>query len=49
MANDDPHLQTNGATTNSEGTKIVGLTLLLPFYFLEFLKTYRKQLIINGV
>jgi hypothetical protein len=33
MANDDLHLQTNGSTTNSEGTKIVGLKLLLPLFW----------------
>jgi hypothetical protein len=31
-------------------TKIVGLSLLLPFYFLEFLKNFiEEQLIVNGV
>jgi hypothetical protein len=32
-------------------TKIVGLSLLLPFYFLEFLKNnfIEEQLIVNGV
>jgi hypothetical protein len=50
LANDDPHLHT--ATTNrSEQDKIVGLLLLLPFYFLEFFKTnfIEEQLIVNLV
>jgi hypothetical protein len=49
LANDDPHYS---ATTNrSEQDKIVGLLLLLPFYFLEFFKTnfIEEQLIVNLV
>jgi len=49
LANDDPHLQTVPQQIGVKNTKIVGLLLLIPFYFLEFLKTnfIEKQLIIN--
>ena len=51
LANDDPHLQTVPQQIGVKNTKIVGLLLLLPFYFLEFLKTnfVEKQLIVNLV
>ena len=49
LANDDPHLQTVPQQIGVKRTKILGLLLLIPFYFLEFLKTNldQKQLIIN--
>lgn len=51
LANDDPHLKTVPQQIGVKRTKIVGLLLLLPFYFLEFLKTnfIEKQLIVNLV
>lgn len=51
LANDDPHLQTVPQQIGVKKTKIVGLLLLIPFYFLEFLKTnfIEKQLIVNLV
>lgn len=51
LKNDDPYLQTVPQQIGVKRTKIVGLLLLLPFYFLEFLKTNfeRKQLIVNLV
>ena len=51
LANDDPHLQTVPQQIGVKRTKIVGLLLMLPFYFLEFLKTnfIQKQLIVNVV
>lgn len=49
LANDDPHLQTVPQQIGVKRTKIIGLLLLIPFYFLEFLKTNfdQKQLIVN--
>ena len=49
LANDDPHLKTVPQQIGVKRTKILGLLLLIPFYFLEFLKTNfnQKQLIIN--
>jgi hypothetical protein len=49
LANDDPHLQTVPQQIGVKRTKILGLLLLIPFYFLEFLKTNfdQKQLIVN--
>lgn len=49
LANDDPHLQTVPQQIGAKWTKILGLLLLLPFYFLEFLKINfdSKQLIVN--
>ncbi len=49
LANDDPHLQTVPQQIGVKRTKIVGMLLLIPFYFLEFLKTNfdQKQLIVN--
>jgi hypothetical protein len=38
LTTDDPHLQTVPQRIGVKKTKIVGLSLLLPFYFLEFLK-----------
>ena len=51
LAHDDPHLQTVPQRIGVQRTKIVGLLLLLPFYFLEFLKHnfIQKQLIVNGI
>lgn len=47
--NDDPHLQTVPQQIGVKQTKILGLLLLLPFYFLEFLKSNldKNQLFIN--
>jgi len=49
LANDDPHLKTVPQQIGVKRTKILGLLLLIPFYFLEFLKTDfdQKQLIVN--
>jgi len=51
LANDDPHLQTVPQQIGVKQTKIVGILLMLLFYFLEFLKTnfVEKQLIVNLV
>ena len=49
LANDDPHLKTVPQQIGVRRTKIIGLLLLLPFYFLEFLKTnfIQEQLVVN--
>lgn len=49
LANDDPHLQTVPQQIGVKRTKILGLLLLLSFYFLEFFKSNfdKNQLIIN--
>ena len=49
LANDDPHLKTVPQQIGIKKTKILGLLLLLPFYFLEFLKNnfIEKQLVVN--
>ncbi|MGA9637216.1 hypothetical protein [Flavobacterium sp.] len=49
LANDDPHLKTVPQQIGVKQTKILGLLLLLPFYFLEFLKNnfVEKQLVVN--
>ncbi|CAM2933447.1 hypothetical protein [Flavobacterium frigoris] len=51
LANDDPHLQTVPQQIGVRKTKMVGLLLLIPFYFLEFLKTnfIKEQLIVNAI
>lgn len=51
LANDDPHLQTVPQQIGVKKTKIVGVFLMLLFYFLEFFKTNfnEKQLIVNLV
>ena len=51
LTNDDPHLQTVPQIIGVRKTKILGLFLLIPFYFLEFLKTQfdPRQLFINIV
>lgn len=51
LANDDPHLKTVPQQIGVRRTKIIGLLLLLPFYFLELLKNnfIKEQLIVNGV
>ena len=51
LANDDPHLKTVPQQIGVKRTKNVGLLLLLPFYFLEFLKNnfIEEQLIVNGI
>lgn len=51
LANDDPHLQTVPQQIGVKRTKITGLLLLIPFYFLEFLKNnfIEEQLIVNGI
>lgn len=51
LTNDDPHLKTVPQQIGVKRTKALGLLLLLPFYFLEFLKTnfIEKQLIVNLV
>ena len=49
LAKDDPHLKTVPQQIGVKRTKIAGLLLLLPFYFLEFFKSNldKNQLIIN--
>lgn len=49
LANDDPHLKTVPQQIGVKRTKILGFLLLIPFYFLEFLKSNfdQNQLIIN--
>lgn len=49
LKNDDPHLKTVPQQIGVKRTKILGLLLLIPFYFLEFLKSNfdENQLIIN--
>ncbi|KFF18382.1 UbiA prenyltransferase family protein [Flavobacterium hydatis] len=49
LANDDPHLQTVPQQIGVKRTKILGLSLLIPFYFLEFLRLNldKNQLVIN--
>lgn len=49
LANDDPHLQTVPQQIGVKNTKLLGILLLIPFYFLEFLKTKVdfEQLVIN--
>ena len=49
LAKDDPHLQTVPQQIGVKRSKIVGLLLLVPFYFLEFFKSNfdKNQLIIN--
>ena len=49
LANDDPHLQTVPQQIGVKRTKMLGLLLLIPFYFLEFLKSNfdKNQLIVN--
>ncbi|WP_338646251.1 hypothetical protein V5J73_12315 [Flavobacterium sp. KS-LB2] len=49
LAKDDPHLKTVPQQIGVKHTKILGLLLLLPFYFLEFFKSNfdKNQLIIN--
>lgn len=51
LANDDPHLQTVPQQIGVRNTKLLGLLLLIPFYFLEFLKTVvdLEQLAINMI
>ncbi|MFV8327451.1 hypothetical protein [Flavobacterium sp. ZS1P14] len=51
LANDDPHLQTVPQQIGVKRTKILGSLLLIPFYFLEFLKSNfdENQLIVNLV
>jgi hypothetical protein len=48
---DDPHLKTVPQLIGVNKTKIVGLLLLIPFYFMEFFKTnfIEKQLLVNFV
>jgi len=49
LANDDPHLKTVPQQIGVRRTKLLGLLLLLPFYFLEFLKSNfdKNQLVVN--
>ena len=49
LAKDDPHLKTVPQQIGVKHTKILGLLLLVPFYFLEFFKSNfdKNQLIIN--
>ncbi len=49
LNNDDPHLKTVPQQIGVKRTKILGLLLLIPFYFLEFLKNnfVEKQFLVN--
>ena len=49
LANDDPHLKTVPQQIGVKRTKILGILLLIPFYFLEFFKRNldENQLIVN--
>jgi hypothetical protein len=49
LAKDDPHLKTVPQKIGVKRTKILGLFLLIPFYFLEFFKSVldKNQLMIN--
>ena len=49
LANDDPHLKTVPQQIGVKRTKVLGLLLLVPFYFLEFFKNnfIEKQLLVN--
>lgn len=49
LANDNPHLKTVPQQIGVKRTKILGLLLLIPFYFLEFFKSNldKNQLIVN--
>jgi hypothetical protein len=49
LAKDDPYLKTVPQQIGVKQTKILGLLLLIPFYFLEFFKSVldKNQLIIN--
>lgn len=51
LVNDDPHLQTVPQQIGVKKTKRLGLFLLFPFYFLEFLKAnfIEEQLIVNFI
>lgn len=51
LTHDDPHLHTVPQQIGVKSTKMVGLLLLLPFYFLEFLKSnfIKEQLIVNFI
>lgn len=51
LANDDPYLQTVPQQIGVKRTKILGLLLLIPFYFLEFFKNnfIEKQFYVNLV
>ena len=51
MPHDDPHLQTVPQQIGVSKTKIVGVLLLIPFYFLELLKNnfIQEQLIVNAI
>jgi len=51
LKTDDPHLKTVPQQIGVKWTKIVGLLLLIPFYFLEFFKIQinQDQLLINAV
>ncbi|HEY4616611.1 MAG TPA: hypothetical protein VIH09_00265 [Flavobacterium sp.] len=51
LANDDPHLKTVPQQIGVKRTKIVGLLMLIPFYFLELLKNnfIQEQMIVNGI
>ncbi len=51
MSNDDPYLQTVPQKIGAKMTKKLGITLMILFYFLEFMKSNFdvKQLIVNFV
>jgi len=51
LGEDDPHLKTIPQQIGVRNTKILNLLLLLPLYFLEFLKSVvdTRQLIVNAI
>ena len=51
LKNDDPHLQTVPQLLGIRKTKLLGVLLLLPFYFLELLRSTidPNQLVVNAI
>ena len=51
LANDDPHLQTVPQKIGVKRTKVLGLWLIILFFFLEFLKSNfnQKQIVVNFI
>ncbi|MCL6461325.1 hypothetical protein SAMN05444372_10648 [Flavobacterium micromati] len=51
LANDDPHLQTVPQQIGVKQTKVLGLWLIILFFFLEFLKNNfdQKQIVVNFI
>lgn len=51
LKEDDPNLKTVPQTIGVQKTKVLGISLLIPFYFLDFFLSYSppSQWIINGI